>query len=110
MKCVSCKVDDECEDRDLFLMENLHCGMKKLRFCDLKIGNVTAVSGWQGKSSLGAMSNRVVDMMTNSVTEGYRMEGMDGQPSSLESRLHFYSGKKSQRLFLQGLMARKMLR
>lgn len=87
MKTVSCKNDSECEDRDLFLMENLHCGVKSLRFCDLKIGNVTAVAGWQGKSSFGAMSNRVVDMMTNSVTEGYRMEGMDGQPASLTTRL-----------------------
>jgi hypothetical protein len=39
----------------------------------------------QGKSQLAAARNNMVDSMTNSSSEGFRLEGFDGLPSALQS-------------------------
>ena len=52
---------------------------------DIKIGDVTAVSGWQGKSAVGAWKQSFVDRRTNSAAEGFRLEGFDNPPPTLRS-------------------------
>jgi hypothetical protein len=71
--------------KDLLVMKNLRCGFKKLRMLDIKIGQKTAQAGWQGKSRMAALRGSVVDGVTNSSCEGYRLEGFDGRPPSLRS-------------------------
>jgi hypothetical protein len=71
--------------KDLIVMKNLYCGFKKLRMLDIKIGQKTAQAGWQGKSRMAALRGSVVDGVTNSSCEGYRLEGFDGRPPSLKS-------------------------
>jgi hypothetical protein len=71
--------------KDLLVMKNLRCGFKKLRMLDIKIGQKTAQAGWQGKSRMAALRGSVVDGVTNSSCEGYRLEGFDGRPPSLKS-------------------------
>mmetsp|Transcript_38297 Transcript_38297/g.85941 ORF Transcript_38297/g.85941 Transcript_38297/m.85941 type:complete len:956 (-) Transcript_38297:70-2937(-) len=52
---------------------------------DIKIGYETAVAGWQGKSSFGAMKQSYVDSFTNSADQGFRLEGFDGPPAVITS-------------------------
>jgi hypothetical protein len=52
---------------------------------DVKIGEKTAAAAWHGKSSFGAWRARVVDSLTNTVNEGFRLEGVDGPPPNLKS-------------------------
>ena len=40
------------------------------RFVDIKLGDVTGIAGWKGKSILGAFKNFVLDTNTNSSIEG----------------------------------------
>lgn len=75
----------------LLLLENMHSGFKKMRFIDLKLGEETAVAGWKGKSRLRAQVNSLVDWQTNSSVEGFRLEGSDNPPSSLEQYLQLSS-------------------
>jgi hypothetical protein len=46
------------------------------------------VACWKGKSRLNAWKNQLVDQRTNSVQEGFRLEGIEGPPKSLEDRIH----------------------
>eukprot|EP01062_Namystynia_karyoxenos_P034915 TRINITY_DN2557_c0_g2_i1.p1 TRINITY_DN2557_c0_g2~~TRINITY_DN2557_c0_g2_i1.p1 ORF type:complete len:1209 (+),score=285.43 TRINITY_DN2557_c0_g2_i1:78-3704(+) len=73
--------------RKLLLLRNLASGMKKLRLLDIKLGAVTAVGGWRGKTHAGAWINRRVDAATNSQVEGYRTEGFSSMPEALDTLL-----------------------
>lgn len=70
---------------DLLVLQNLRCGAGKLRLLDIKMGEKTASPGWQGKSSSAAQRQAIVDSITNSSAEGFRLEGFDGAPESLVS-------------------------
>lgn len=59
---------------ELLVMRNLRCGCAKLRLLDVKIGQKTAQAGWQGKSRAAALRQSVVDGITNSSCEGFRLE------------------------------------
>jgi hypothetical protein len=52
---------------------------------DLKIGEKTAQAGWKGKSRLRAMKHHLMDGLSNSSTEGYRLAGFDGCPEVFDS-------------------------
>uniref|UniRef100_A0A7S2A4M6 C2 domain-containing protein n=1 Tax=Trieres chinensis TaxID=1514140 RepID=A0A7S2A4M6_TRICV len=72
---------------DLLVMGNLRSGKQKLRMLDLKMGHLTAQGGWQGKTHIRAARQNVMDAATNSTTEGFRLEGFDGMPDAIKSRL-----------------------
>lgn len=69
----------------LLVMQNLRNDYKKFRMLDIKIGQQTAQGGWKGKSRLRAFKQIILDKMTNSLGEGYRLEGFDGYPDAVES-------------------------
>jgi hypothetical protein len=71
--------------KDLIALRNLFDGAEKLRLLDIKIGQKTADAGWQGKSKMAAMRQSLVDGVTNSAQEGFRLEGFDGQPPAVTS-------------------------
>ena len=103
-------VDDEGKERDLLVLKNLHAGCKKLRMLDLKIGFVTADAGWQGKSRLAASRQYfVVDKITNSHHEGFRLEGFDGQPESIESKDPFMDVERFRRKNIEKKTRRRHL-
>jgi len=79
--------DKSAANRNLLILENFRSGFDKLRLCDIKIGEETAVANWKGKSWISAWSNSCVDAHTNSYEEGFRLEGMDCPPPVLEARL-----------------------
>merc|ERR1719197_51232 len=72
-------------NKDLLVMRNMFDGAKKLRLLDIKIGQKTADAGWQGKSRTAAMRQKVIDGLTNSAAEGFRLEGFDNMPPVLSS-------------------------
>ncbi|CAL1143378.1 unnamed protein product [Cladocopium goreaui] len=102
---------------ELLVLQNLRDGRKKLRLLDIKIGQQTAQAGWQGKSHAAALRQAVVDGLTNSAGEGFRLEGFDGQPASLTTMdpLHDLGkkneklSKKAFRIMLQRMTAASML-
>lgn len=107
--------------RALLVMRNLFDGCKQLRMLDIKIGEKTACAGWQGKSRMRALKQSMLDGMTNSVQEGFRAEGFDGEPETLISMdpLMDVGGsegkskktvKKARRLMLQRMPGAEMLR
>jgi hypothetical protein len=107
--------------RELLVMRNLFDGCKKLRMLDIKIGERTACAGWQGKSRMRALKQSLLDGMTNSVQEGFRAEGFDGEPATLTSMdpLMDVGGsegknpktvKKARRIMLQRMPGAEMLR
>jgi len=110
----------EDEPRNLLVIHDISDGLDEKRMLDIKIGKETAVAGWRGKSARAAAGNRAVDYVTNSVIEGYRLEGFDNQPSSLSSQHRGDTGglitkcrminKKSNRLQLQMLPFRDFCR
>lgn len=71
--------------RELLVMRNMRDGYQKLRMLDIKIGEKTASAGWQGKSRMAAIKQDILDGLTNSKGEGFRLEGFDGPPPSLLS-------------------------
>jgi len=78
--------DATSETLELLVLRNLRDGVKKLRLLDLKLGQKTAQANWRGKSRFRAYRQKIlVDNNTNSTNEGYRLEGFDGLPVSLES-------------------------
>mmetsp|Transcript_25677 Transcript_25677/g.59853 ORF Transcript_25677/g.59853 Transcript_25677/m.59853 type:complete len:769 (-) Transcript_25677:67-2373(-) len=77
--------DGTVRERPLLVLRNLMDGCKKLRLLDLKIGKETAVSGWKGKSRFGALRQKVIDTLTNSAGQGFRLEGFDCPPDALSS-------------------------
>lgn len=112
--------DAKKEDRpkDLLVMRNMFDGAKKLRLLDIKMGQKTADAGWQGKSRIAALRQGVLDGLTNSAAEGFRLEGFDGLPPVLESMdplLDFggarreKTAKKAFRFLLQRLAGHEML-
>eukprot|EP00435_Cladocopium_sp_Y103_P048586 s2038_g14.t1 len=102
---------------ELLVLQNLRDGRSKLRLLDIKIGQQTAQAGWQGKSHAAALRQAVVDGLTNSAGEGFRLEGFDGQPASLTTMdpLHDLGkkneklSKKAFRIMLQRMTAASML-
>ena len=85
-------VEGDSPELDLLVMGNLISGKRKLRMLDLKIGHVTAQSGWQGKKRLNAMRQNIMDSATNSHTVGFRLEGFDGASGVIESRMKITKG------------------
>eukprot|EP00960_Hanusia_phi_P012210 356171-Hanusia_phi.AAC.4 len=93
--------------------------MQKLRMQDVKIGRYTADANWMGKSTTAAFRNNIVDDITNSGREGYRLEGFDSMPTSVESfdpsaetgkqGSSAKEKKKIKRLQFQRLSAKKFL-
>ena len=73
--------------RLLLLLENLRQGFERMRLLDVKLGAETSVACWKGKSRLNAWKNACVDQRTNSAVEGFRLEGMELPPRSLERRM-----------------------
>ena len=103
---------------ELLVMRNLRCGSEKHRFLDIKIGQKTAQAGWQGKSRVAALRQSMVDGITNSSCEGFRLEGFDGRPPALESMDPLLDlgitgnakmAKKALRVMLQRMPAAEML-
>jgi len=104
---------------DLLVLRNLRDGCAKLRLLDIKIGQKTAQAGWQGKSHAAALRQAIVDGTTNSAGEGFRLEGFDGQPSTLNSMdplLDLWQqgaegklAKKAFRVMLQRMTAARMI-
>ena len=88
------------------LLRNALDGDKKNRLLDIKIGEVTAVGGWQGKSRLRAIKNRMVDQASNSSVEGFRAEGFTNPPDGLEAILE--SDLHNRRLAMQKLPAAEL--
>jgi len=69
----------------LLVMQNLRNDYHHFRMLDLKMGHQTAQGGWQGKSRAAALRQYLLDGITNSRTEGYRLEGFDGCPQRVDS-------------------------
>mmetsp|Transcript_17868 Transcript_17868/g.34829 ORF Transcript_17868/g.34829 Transcript_17868/m.34829 type:complete len:702 (-) Transcript_17868:94-2199(-) len=108
--------EDDGVRKQLLVIRNLRDGHEHLRMLDLKVGEKTGVAGWQGKSRMSAIKQGLVDGLTNSVVEGFRLEGFDGQPpalASLSPLLEFGGtesmgkdiGKKARRIMLQRMEA-----
>lgn len=78
--------DDTNESRsDLLVMRNMRNHYSSFRMIDLKIGEKTAQAGWKGKSRLRAMKHHVMDGLSNSAAEGYRLAGFNGCPEVFDS-------------------------
>lgn len=113
------EVEEEGAEADgkkqLLVLRNLRDGREQIRMLDIKMGEHTAAAGWQGKSRFAAMRQNVIDGLTNSSAEGFRLEGFDGMPPVLESfdplldfRIHDLGAdmrKKAGRLMLQRMSA-----
>ena len=83
----------------LLVLGNFADQKKKLRLLDLKIGKQTVRFGWKGKSYFSAMKQTLFDKLTNSVNEGFRLEGFDGRPPAFESmKFNKREGKWSKKL------------
>mmetsp|Transcript_28685 Transcript_28685/g.66148 ORF Transcript_28685/g.66148 Transcript_28685/m.66148 type:complete len:742 (-) Transcript_28685:111-2336(-) len=76
---------DKVRERHVLVMRNLMDGTSQLRLLDLKIGRETAVRGWKGKSRFGALRQKVIDTLTNSAGQGFRLEGFGSPPQGLLS-------------------------
>jgi hypothetical protein len=79
--------DDDGNEKkcQLLVMKNLRIDQLQFRMIDLKIGEKTAQSGWKGKSRLRAMKHHLMDGLSNSSTEGYRLAGFEGCPEVVDS-------------------------
>lgn len=71
--------------RQLLVLRNAKHGYRSLRMLDVKIGERTGAAGWQGKSRLGALKQNLLDGVTNSAAEGFRLEGFSDLPPALAS-------------------------
>jgi len=83
-----CAVESESKSasrKQLLVMQNLRAGYDSFRMLDIKIGQKTADAGWQGKSRFAALRQSIVDGLTTSQSQGFRLEGFDGQPPALLS-------------------------
>uniref|UniRef100_A0A7S4SL66 C2 domain-containing protein n=1 Tax=Alexandrium monilatum TaxID=311494 RepID=A0A7S4SL66_9DINO len=79
---VECEAPGEVEPVQMLVMRNLRDACKCLRMLDVKIGERTADAGWQGKSCLSAFKQGLLDGLTTSQSEGFRVEGFDGPPAA----------------------------
>lgn len=104
--------------KQLLVLENLLNGLQAPRMLDIKIGEKTAAAGWQGKSRFAAWRQKVLDGMTNSSGEGFRLEGFDGKPpafASVDPLLDMWveggdvMRRKASRVMLQRMAACDML-
>ena len=75
----------ENEQSNLLVMRNLRNNFNTFRMMDLKIGEKTAQAGWKGKSRLRAMKHHLMDGLSNSAQEGYRLAGFNGCPDVFDS-------------------------
>lgn len=75
----------ENEHSNLLVMRNLRNNFNTFRMLDIKIGEKTAQAGWKGKSRLRAMKHHVMDGLSNSAMEGYRLAGFNGCPEVFDS-------------------------
>jgi hypothetical protein len=103
---------------DLLVMRNLKDGHKTPRMLDIKMGQKTGQAGWQGKSRVAALRQSIVDGVTNSACEGFRLEGFDNRPPVLKSMdpLLDVGGsdskkiqKKAERIMLQRMPGAEMM-
>jgi hypothetical protein len=119
LTCPEAGVAAESADLELLVLQNLHDKMTHLRMVDIKVGEKTAAANWQGKSRFAALRQSVVDGLTNSAAEGFRLEGFDGLPQALQSMdpLHDFTGmrtmdeatrKKARRYQMQRMPAAEM--
>jgi len=114
---LECPIEkDDGVRKQLLVIRNLRDGHGNLRMLDLKVGEKTAAAGWQGKSRVSAIKQGLVDGLTNSAVEGFRLEGFDGQPPALESLVPLLDfggvetigrgiSKKARRIMLQRMEA-----
>jgi len=86
LPCLNPK-DGTQEIRSLLLLENLRQGFESMRLLDVKLGAETSVARWKGKTRFHAWKNSCIDGRTNSVVEGFRLEGMELMPLALERRI-----------------------
>jgi hypothetical protein len=70
---------------NLLVMANMRNNFDVFRMLDLKIGEKTAQAGWKGKSRLRAMKHHLMDGLSNSSSEGYRLAGFNGCPEVFDS-------------------------
>jgi hypothetical protein len=113
------KEEGSSEVLELLVLENLFDGKETLRLVDIKIGEKTASANWKGKGYFRAMRQQLFDKGTNSSREGFRLEGFDGSPPSLNCLETFVEGifkdkssracKKSRRLLYQGLSGNRIV-
>jgi len=78
-------VDGSPVERELLILRNLYDSLAKLRLLDFKIGTKTADANWCGKSRARAYKQRILDGFTNSAKQGFRLEGICGQPQVITS-------------------------
>lgn len=98
-------------EKEFIVLENLFRGRQKTRLIDVKIGSVTSDRNWFGKSRFAAWRIKQIDKVTNSESEGFRMEGIENPPENLESIVPFLSGRKQTRkLMYQRLSGAEFLR
>merc|ERR1719284_445023 len=92
--------------KELLVLRNLFDGCHKFRMLDIKMGQKTAQAGWQGKSRSAAWRQAAIDGLTNSASEGYRLEGFDGLPDSIGSikPLLMIHDQKTQKKLLRFLL------
>jgi len=104
--------------RELLVMRNLKDGQKGARMLDIKMGQKTGQAGWQGKSRSAALRQSIVDGLTNTACEGFRLEGFDKRPPALlsmdplldvGSTTNVKLLKKAHRVLLQRMAAQEML-
>lgn len=86
--CVTIKDEKSTEaERDILLLRNARDQYSSPRLLDIKVGEVTAVAGWQGKGAFMAWTQKWLDGLTNSAGQGFRLEGFDNPPPSMQSVL-----------------------
>lgn len=73
------------EISNLLVMRNMRNKYGVFRMLDLKIGEKTAQAGWKGKSRFRAMKHHLMDGLSNSAAEGYRLAGFNGCPEVFDS-------------------------
>lgn len=105
---------------DLLVLRSLIEGFQRPRLLDLKIGAKTSSANWKGKSALASWRQGMLDFLTNSSSEGLRLEGFMSPPDWLgsEDPLHDLGGsgvwspvrlKRARRLALQRMPTSEVL-
>ena len=82
---LSTKTTESDEIVHLLVMRNMRNHYDTFRMLDLKIGEKTAQAGWKGKSRMRAMKHHLMDGLSNSAAEGYRLAGFNGCPDVFDS-------------------------
>jgi len=105
---------------DLLVMRSLVEGFEKPRLLDLKIGAKTSAANWKGKSAMASLKQGMLDSITNSASEGLRLEGFLNPPEWIDSEdpLHDVGGgefwakgkaKKARRFYFQRMSTAEVL-